>query len=213
MGYKPSPDQGADALPPASGRRPPLPVKIVVSGGFGVGKTTTVGSISEITPLTTEGLMTSLGAETDDTSRTPGKTTTTVAMDFGRLSIDSELTLYLFGTPGQDRFGFMWRDIAEGALGALVIVDTGRLADCYPSIDYFEQLSLPYVVAVNRFDGAPVLDADAIRWALAVGDDIGIVSFDARDKLSVRDALVAVLRTALRHSVPGGRAISPAGHG
>ena len=206
MDYKPSPDRhGSAVLPSRARRRPPLPVKIVIAGGFGVGKTTTVGSISDITPLTTEGLMTSLGTETDDSSRTPGKTTTTVAMDFGRLSIDSDLTLYLFGTPGQDRFGFMWRDIAEGALGALVIVDSNRLADCYPSIDYFEQLRLPYVVAVNRFDGTPPMDADALRWALAVGDDIGIVSFDARDKLSVRDALVAVLRTALRHSVPEAR--------
>ncbi|MGW3633863.1 GTP-binding protein [Streptomyces sp. NPDC005122] len=178
-------------------RRPPLPVKVVVAGGFGVGKTTAVGSISEIPPLTTEAVMTSAAVGIDDPSQAPGKTTTTVAMDFGRISIDDDLTLYLFGTPGQDRFGFMWNDIASGALGALVIVDSRRMAECYPAVDYFEKFDIPFVVAVNRFDGEPSHEIDEIRWALAVGEHVPVIGFDARDRLSVRDALVTVLRLAL----------------
>jgi uncharacterized protein len=178
-------------------RRPPLPVKIVIAGGFGVGKTTTVGSISEISPLTTEADMTSAAAGIDDASKVPGKRTTTVAMDFGCITIDESLKLYLFGTPGQDRFGFMWDDLAIGAIGALVIVDSRRLDDCYPAVDYFERLGLPFVVAVNRFDGAVAHDLPSIRWALAVDDGVPLITFDARDKLSVRDALLVVLDQAL----------------
>ena len=178
-------------------RRPPLPVKLVIAGGFGVGKTTTVGSISEISPLTTEADMTSAAAGIDDASKVPGKRTTTVAMDFGCITIDESLKLYLFGTPGQDRFGFMWRDLTEGALGALVIVDSRRLDDCYPAVDYFERLGLPFVVAVNRFDGVVAHDLPSIRWALAVDDGVPLITFDARDKLSVRDALLVVLDQAL----------------
>lgn len=178
-------------------RRPPLPVKLVIAGGFGVGKTTTVGSISEISPLTTEADMTSAAAGIDDASKVPGKRTTTVAMDFGCITIDESLKLYLFGTPGQDRFGFMWDDLAIGAIGALVIVDSRRLDDCYPAVDYFERLGLPFVVAVNRFDGAVAHDLPSIRWALAVDDAVPLITFDARDKLSVRDALLVVLDRAL----------------
>jgi len=178
-------------------RRPPLPVKLVIAGGFGVGKTTTVGSISEISPLTTEADMTSAAAGIDDASKVPGKRTTTVAMDFGCITIDESLKLYLFGTPGQDRFGFMWDDLAIGAIGALVIVDSRRLDDCYPAVDYFERLGLPFVVAVNRFDGAVAHDLPSIRWALAVDDAVPLMTFDARDKLSVRDALLVVLDRAL----------------
>jgi hypothetical protein len=178
-------------------RRPPLPVKIVIAGGFGVGKTTTVGSISEISPLTTEADMTSAAAGIDDASKVPGKRTTTVAMDFGCITIDESLKLYLFGTPGQDRFGFMWDDLAIGAIGALVIVDSRRLDDCYPAVDYFERLGLPFVVAVNRFDGAVAHDLPSIRWALAIDDAVPLITFDARDKLSVRDALLVVLDRAL----------------
>ena len=181
-------------------RRPPLPVKIVIAGGFGVGKTTTVGSISEISPLTTEAEMTVVSAGLDDTSQVPGKRTTTVAMDFGCITIDESLKLYLFGTPGQDRFGFMWDDLANGALGALVIVDSRRLDDCYPAVDYFEQLHLPFIVAVNRFDGLLAHDLDAIRWALAIEESTPVVTFDARDKLSVRDALLVVLDQALERA-------------
>jgi hypothetical protein len=169
----------------------------VIAGGFGVGKTTTVGSISEISPLTTEADMTSAASGIDDASKVPGKRTTTVAMDFGCITIDESLKLYLFGTPGQDRFGFMWDDLAIGAIGALVIVDSRRLDDCYPAVDYFERLGLPFVVAVNRFDGAVAHDLPSIRWALAVDDAVPLITFDARDKLSVRDALLVVLDRAL----------------
>jgi signal recognition particle receptor subunit beta len=178
-------------------RRPPLPVKIVIAGGFGVGKTTTVGSISEISPLSTEADMTTASAGIDDVSKVPGKRTTTVAMDFGCITIDESLKLYLFGTPGQDRFGFMWDDLAIGAIGALVIVDSRRLDDCYPAVDYFERLGLPFVVAVNRFDGLVAHDLPSIRWALAIDDAVPLITFDARDKLSVRDALLVVLDQAL----------------
>jgi signal recognition particle receptor subunit beta len=174
-------------------RRPPMPVKIVIAGGFGVGKTTAVGSISEIAPLTTEEAMTSVAAGVDDVGDVTTKTTTTVAMDFGCITLDESLKLYLFGTPGQDRFGFMWDDLALGALGALVIVDSRRLEDCYPAIDYFEQIDLPFVVAVNRFDGRLSHEVDAIRWALDIDPDTPVITFDARDRISVRDALLAVL--------------------
>ncbi|MFD8496487.1 ATP/GTP-binding protein [Amycolatopsis sp. NPDC059657] len=166
---------------------------MVIAGGFGVGKTTAVGAISEIKPLTTEAAITSVAAGIDRTGHVPSKTTTTVALDFGCITIDSDVKLYLFGTPGQDRFGFMWQDIVIGALGALVIVDTRRLDDCYPAVDYFEKAGLPFVVGINRFDGLMAHELNDVRWALAVGDDVPVIAFDARNKLSVRDALLAVL--------------------
>ena len=186
MGYPQSHEQAA-----------PTPIKIVVAGGFGVGKTTTVGVISDTPPLTTEAAMTDVAAHIDRTGEVPDKVTTTVAIDFGTIRLDQGLKLYLFGTPGQDRFGFMWHDICVGALGALVIVDTRRLDDCYPAVDYFERLGLPFVVAVNRFNGTVAHDLPSIRWALAVDEDVPLVTFDARDKLSVRDALLVVLDQAL----------------
>jgi signal recognition particle receptor subunit beta len=185
------------AEPRRGRRRPPLPVKIVIAGGFGVGKTTTVASISEISPLTTEADMTTAALGVDDASKVPGKRTTTVAMDFGCITVDESLKLYLFGTPGQDRFGFMWDDLAVGAIGALVIVDSRRLDDCYPAVDYFERLGLPFVVAVNRFHGDLAHDLPSIRWALAVEEHVPLLTFDARDRLSVRDALLVVLDQAL----------------
>jgi uncharacterized protein len=187
-------------------RRPPLPVKIVIAGGFGVGKTTTVASISEISPLTTEAEMTSASVGVDDASKVPGKRTTTVALDFGCITVDESLKLYLFGTPGQDRFGFMWDDLSVGALGALVIVDSRRLDDCYPAVDYFERLRLPFVVAVNLFDGRMAHDLPSIRWALAIDEAVPIVKFDARDRLSVRDALLVVLDQALARARQSARA-------
>jgi signal recognition particle receptor subunit beta len=203
VAFELSPEGGAEtgaSRPVAAHRPPPLPVKIVIAGGFGVGKTTSVGSISEIAPLTTEAVMTSVAAGVDDTSHVPDKRTTTVAMDFGCITIDESLKLYLFGTPGQDRFGFMWDDLSHGALGAMVIVDCRRMDDCYPAVDYFERLRLPFVVAVNRFDGVVPLDLDTIRWALAIEDSTPVLTFDARDKLSVRDALLAVLDRALERA-------------
>jgi signal recognition particle receptor subunit beta len=188
----PEPVAAASARP-----RPPVPVKILVAGGFGVGKTTAVTTISEIAPLTTEAEMTSVAAGVDDGSLVPGKTTTTVAMDFGRITIDDSLKLYIFGTPGQDRFGFMWADLARGALGALVLVDSRRLDDCYPAVDYFERMGLPFVVAVNEFDGRIEHDLETIRWALAIDPAVPVVSFDARRFLSVRDTILLVLEEAL----------------
>jgi signal recognition particle receptor subunit beta len=177
-------------------RRPPLPVKIVIAGGFGVGKTTTVAGISETPVLTTEAAMTSVAAEIDRGGHVPAKTTTTVALDFGSVTIDDEIKLYLFGTPGQDRFGFMWNDLTDGALGALVVVDTRRLDECYYAVDYFEHTDVPFVVGVNLFYGRLNHSLDDVRWALAVGDDTPIITYDARDRRSIRDALLAVLHRA-----------------
>ena len=178
-------------------KRPPVPVKIIVAGGFGVGKTTTVRSISEIAPLTTEAEMTSVAIGVDEPRAESHKTTTTVAMDFGCVTIDETLKLYLFGTPGQDRFGFMWDSLVNGALGALVVADSGRLDDCYQSVDYFERAGLPFAVAVNTFDGRLTHDLTEVRWALAVNDRVPVVAFDARQRTSVADALLVVLEQAL----------------
>ncbi len=189
-------------------QRAPVPVKIVVAGGFGVGKTTTVAAISEIAPLTTEAEMTSAGVGVDEPGMMTGKTTTTVAMDFGCVTVDRSLKLYLFGTPGQSRFGFMWDDLTKGALGALVVVDSSRLDDCFPAVDYFEQIGLPFVVGVNAFHGRLAHNLQDVRWALAIDDSIPVVAYDARDRLSVRDALLAVLDRALAKAqaqLSGGR--------
>jgi len=178
-------------------------VKVVVVGGFGVGKTTMVGSVSEITPLTTEAIMTSAGVGVDDTRQVPGKLTTTVAMDFGRISIDRDLILYLFGTPGQTRFWFMWDELVRGAIGAVVMVDTRRLADCFAAVDYFEQRQLPFVIGLNCFDGVLRHSIEDVREALQIGPSVPIITVDARNRDSTKSALIAVVehtmsRAALR---------------
>ena len=171
--------------------------KIIIAGGFGVGKTTLVGSVSEIEPLTTEAVMTTAGHGIDDKSKVPGKETTTVAMDFGRITMAEDLILYLFGTPGQSRFWFMWDELIRGAVGAAVLVDTRRISDAFAPLDYFENRHLPYLVALNCFDGAPRYEPDEVREALAIAPHVPLILCDARVRDSVKHVLVGVVEHAM----------------
>ena len=181
----------------APGHGRPTAVKIIIAGGFGAGKTTLVGSISEIPPVPTEAVMTTASLGHDDASLVPGKGSTTVAMDFGRITLYQDLVLYLFGTPGQKRFWFMWDELCRGAIGAVVIADTRRLADCFGAIDFFDNRRLPYVVAVNHFEGSSRYHLDDIRDALAVSRSVPMIYADVRSRASAKEILVAVTEHAL----------------
>jgi len=175
----------------------PASVKILVAGGFGVGKTTLVGSVSEIPPLSTEEMLTEASAGVDDLAGVEDKSTTTVALDFGRITISPRIVLYLFGTPGQDRFWFMWDELANGAIGAIVLIDTRRLETSFAAIDFFERRNIPFVVVVNRFDGAYDYTPDEVRQALAINDGIPVMVCDARKSDSSKLALIKLLEHAM----------------
>jgi signal recognition particle receptor subunit beta len=180
-------------------RRLPTAVKIVIAGGFGVGKTTMVGTVSETQPLRTEELLTDQSIGVDDVAGVERKDTTTVAMDFGRITMKDEYVLYLFGTPGQQRFWFMWDEVAIGALGGVVLADTRRLSDCFPSVDYFERRKTPFVVAVNCFEGAKQYDLTEIEMALNLGPKVPVMLCDARRLDSCKQVLIDLVMHAMKY--------------
>ena len=179
------------------GRKLPRAIKILIAGGFGAGKTTMVGAVSETKPLRTEEALTDVGVGVDDLSGVEAKRTTTVAMDFGRITMKDQFILYLFGTPGQERFWFMWDEVALGALGAVVLADTRRLADCFPAVDYFERRGTPFVVAVNCFDGAQQYALEEVQLALNLGERIPVLLCDAREKESCKTVLITLVQHAM----------------
>ncbi|SFT08081.1 GTP-binding protein [Saccharopolyspora flava] len=176
----------------------PMALKILIAGGFGVGKTTMVGTVSEIQPLRTEERLTEAGAQVDSIDGVERKTTTTVAMDFGKITLRDRFALYLFGTPGQDRFWFFWDDIAQGSLGAVVLADTRRLRDCFAAVDYFERREIPFIVAVNHFDGSRHYDTTTVAAALDLDPGIPVVLCDVREKDSAKEILIALVEHASR---------------
>ncbi|MEV4873757.1 GTP-binding protein [Streptomyces syringium] len=183
----------------------PMTLKLLVAGGFGVGKTTLVGAVSEIRPLRTEEVLTEAGRPVDDTRGVEGKRTTTVAMDFGRITLRDDLVLYLFGTPGQDRFWFLWDELAQGALGAVVLADTRRLADCFAAVDYFERRDIPFTLAVNVFDGAVRYPEETVREALDLDPEVPVVLCDARERDSAKQVLISVVEHAMATGGSRGR--------
>jgi hypothetical protein len=188
-----------DVPDPFDERGGAMPVKLVVCGGYGAGKTTFVGAISEIVPITTEAPITEMSIEVD-TGAVATKVATTVALDFGRISLDSGLVLYLFGTPGQARFRFAWDDVTRGAIGAVILVDSRRLEDAFPSVDFCEARGIPFLIAVNRFEGSLLHDLDEVREALVLGDDIPVLGVDARSRADAKGTLISLVVHALHNA-------------